>query len=129
MMSGLVSMQGWWWRLSLNMAELAEGPRRGSHHVHLAQFRLLMAVEKCGAWRLNSAALGVKKHEGFEQLLVLVYADFFLAAVELVDRRLGVLESIAFALGLDDVTSVCQSIEGRSGEPLVAKNFRPVLKR
>ena len=32
-------MQGWWWRLSLNMAELAEGPRRGSHHVHLAQFQ------------------------------------------------------------------------------------------
>jgi hypothetical protein len=28
---------------------------------------MLMAVEKCGVWRLNSAALGVKKHEGIER--------------------------------------------------------------
>ena len=33
--------------------------------VKLAEGILLRAVEKCGAWRRKSAALGIKKHEGF----------------------------------------------------------------
>ena len=41
----------------------------------------------------------------------------------------GVLQAVAFALGLQDVAAVREPIEGRPGQPLAAQHLGPVLER